>query len=76
MFFSPIVPINIYLGLNSDGRKSGEADVDFDTHDEACEAMKKDKSNMGKREIVEGLTQLLVSYSHCFCYNCCRPSIH
>ena len=36
------------LGLNAEGRKSGEADVDFDTHEEACEAMKKDKSNMGE----------------------------
>lgn len=34
--------------MNADGRKSGEADVDFSSHEEACEAMKKDKSNMGE----------------------------
>lgn len=47
MFFAPLQPVDIALGMSFDGRKSGEADVDFDTHDEACEAMKKDKSNMG-----------------------------
>ena len=31
---------------NNDGRASGEADVDFATHDEAKEAMRKDRGTM------------------------------
>lgn len=49
------MPVHIVLGINHDGRKSGEADVDFESHDEACEAMKMDQSNMGA-------TYLLLNY--------------
>lgn len=48
-FFHPLPVVDVVIGLNEDGRKSGEADVDFETHEDACEAMKKDKSNMGNR---------------------------
>lgn len=47
-FFAPLRPVEIVIGVNDDGRKSGEADVDFATHEDACDSMKKDKSNMGE----------------------------
>ena len=37
--------------FSSPGRPKGECDVDFTSHQDAEEAMKKDKQNMGKRVI-------------------------
>lgn len=46
-----------------DGRLNGEAEVDFQTHDDACEAMKYDKKYIGSRYIElflqSGSTKLL-----------------
>ncbi|XP_015520931.1 heterogeneous nuclear ribonucleoprotein H [Neodiprion pinetum] len=50
-FFRPIVPVNIRLLLENSGRASGEADVEFASHDEAVKAMSKDKSHMSHRYI-------------------------
>lgn len=50
-FFRPIVPINIRIILENNGRASGEADVEFATHEEAVKAMSKDKSHMSHRYI-------------------------
>lgn len=40
-FFRPLNPINIRLIHDNSGRASGEADVEFATHDDAVKAMNK-----------------------------------
>ncbi|XP_014211583.1 heterogeneous nuclear ribonucleoprotein H2 [Copidosoma floridanum] len=50
-FFRPIVPVNIRIILENGGRASGEADVEFGSHEEAVKAMSKDKSHMSHRYI-------------------------
>jgi heterogeneous nuclear ribonucleoprotein F/H len=47
-FFKPLNPVNVVVHYNNDGRASGEADVDFATHEEAKEAMRKDRGTMRK----------------------------
>ena len=47
-FFSPLVPVNVEFEFNEAGRPTGEANVDFSTHQEALDAMKKHKCNMGR----------------------------
>ena len=57
-FFSPLVPVRIEFEFNPmDGRPTGEANVDFSTHQEAVEAMKKHKTNMRKLGISLGLSK-------------------
>ena len=43
-FFSPLSLVNITIQYNADGRASGDADVDFATHEDAVEAMKRNKA--------------------------------
>ncbi|CAH1794102.1 unnamed protein product [Owenia fusiformis] len=52
-FFSPMQPVNVCLKYLDDGtgRASGECDVDFATHEDAKDAMKKDKAMMEHRYI-------------------------
>lgn len=50
-FFRPVIPVNIRLLYDNSGRASGEADVEFATHDEALKAMSKDKGHMQHRYI-------------------------
>jgi heterogeneous nuclear ribonucleoprotein F/H len=50
-FFKPIVPINVRLLQDHTGRASGEADVEFASHDDAMRAMSKDKGHMQHRYI-------------------------
>ncbi|XP_077998964.1 heterogeneous nuclear ribonucleoprotein H2-like isoform X2 [Glandiceps talaboti] len=50
-FFQPIVPFKVHIQYEQNGRVSGEADVEFATHDDAVAAMSKDKANMGHRYI-------------------------
>ncbi|XP_063244417.1 LOW QUALITY PROTEIN: heterogeneous nuclear ribonucleoprotein H2 [Bacillus rossius redtenbacheri] len=50
-FFRPLVPVNIRLLYDNSGRASGEADVEFATHEEATKAMSKDKGHMQHRYI-------------------------
>ena len=45
-FFKPLNPVVISIHQNSDGRASGEADVEFATHGEAKEGMGKNKESM------------------------------
>ena len=56
-FFVPLMCINICIQYNKDGRPSGDADVDFASHEEAQEALRRNKALM--RELSR----------HCdFCY--------
>ncbi|XP_056643648.1 heterogeneous nuclear ribonucleoprotein H-like [Diorhabda carinulata] len=50
-FFKPVMPVNIRLIQDSSGRASGEADVEFDSHEDAVRAMSKDKGHMQHRYI-------------------------
>jgi len=50
-FFAPLSPAMVVFQYNADGRPSGEADVDFNTHFDAEAAMKKHKAMMGTRYI-------------------------
>lgn len=38
-FFRPIEPVNVRIIMENGGRPSGEADVEFATHEEAVKAM-------------------------------------
>ena len=44
----PLTCVNICIQYNKDGRPSGDADVDFDSHEEAQEAMRRNKASMRK----------------------------
>ncbi|XP_076800482.1 heterogeneous nuclear ribonucleoprotein H2-like isoform X1 [Clavelina lepadiformis] len=50
-FFSPIVPVRIHREYGRDGRVSGEADVEFASHQDAQAAMQKDGATMTHRYI-------------------------
>ncbi|KAM3955009.1 heterogeneous nuclear ribonucleoprotein H2 [Aphomia sociella] len=50
-FFKPIWPTNINILYDNSGRPSGEADVDFECHEDAMRAMRRDKNNMDHRYI-------------------------
>ena len=48
-FFAPlhVTPVRVDFEQGPNGRPTGEANVDFKTHQEAVEAMKNHKKNMG-----------------------------
>lgn len=50
-FFSPLKPVHCNVIYNSKGMHSGGGNAWFKTHDEAEEAMKRDKDKMGSRYI-------------------------
>ncbi|KAK1788193.1 hypothetical protein P4O66_016656 [Electrophorus voltai] len=50
-FFSPLNPVRVHVEVGPDGRVTGEADVEFATHEDAVAAMSKDKANMQHRYI-------------------------
>ncbi|KAM5237244.1 heterogeneous nuclear ribonucleoprotein F isoform 2-T2 [Ctenodactylus gundi] len=50
-FFSPLNPVRVHIEIGPDGRVTGEADVEFATHEEAVAAMSKDRANMKYRYI-------------------------
>ncbi|CAG9120608.1 unnamed protein product [Plutella xylostella] len=50
-FFKPIRPMNIDILYDNSGRPSGEADVEFECHEDAMRAMRRDKNNMEHRYI-------------------------
>lgn len=39
-------PIRVHIDIGADGRATGEADVEFVTHEDAVAAMSKDKNHM------------------------------
>ncbi|XP_020775178.1 G-rich sequence factor 1 isoform X2 [Boleophthalmus pectinirostris] len=50
-FFSPLVVSKVLIEFGPDGRPSGEADVYFTCHQEAVEAMSRDRMHIGERYI-------------------------
>ncbi|XP_069313634.1 heterogeneous nuclear ribonucleoprotein F-like isoform X5 [Eulemur rufifrons] len=50
-FFSPLKPVRVQIEIGPDGRVTGEADVEFATHEEAVASMSKDRANMQHRYI-------------------------
>lgn len=50
-FFAPLTPVAVHMEYDRQGRASGEATVDFATHEEASEAMGKNRQSMGHRYI-------------------------
>uniref|UniRef100_A0A2K6AWX9 RRM domain-containing protein n=1 Tax=Macaca nemestrina TaxID=9545 RepID=A0A2K6AWX9_MACNE len=50
-FFSPLHPMRVHIEIGPDGRVTGEADVEFATHEDAVAAMAKDKANMQHRYV-------------------------
>ncbi|XP_026479530.1 heterogeneous nuclear ribonucleoprotein F-like [Ctenocephalides felis] len=50
-FFKPIMPINVSIKYEPNGRATGEADVEFASNYEALQAMQKDKGHMHHRYI-------------------------
>ncbi|KAB0348642.1 hypothetical protein FD754_013499 [Muntiacus muntjak] len=49
--FSPLNPVRVHIETGPDGRVTGEADVEFATHEEAVAAMSKDRANVQHRYI-------------------------
>ncbi|XP_058153341.1 G-rich sequence factor 1 isoform X1 [Dasypus novemcinctus] len=50
-FFAPLKPVRITMEYSSSGKATGEADVHFDTHEDAVAAMHKDRSHVHHRYI-------------------------
>ncbi|XP_074076469.1 heterogeneous nuclear ribonucleoprotein H-like [Macrotis lagotis] len=50
-FFSPLCPLRVHIEIGQDGKATGEADVDFVTHEDAVAAMIKEKTYMQHRYI-------------------------
>lgn len=63
-FFSPLNPVRVHIEIGPDGRVTGEADVEFATHEDAVAAMSKDKANMRKLYCVFVVTVI------CFFFTC------
>lgn len=53
-FFRPLQPISVKILYDDLGRVSGEADVEFVTHEDAAKAMNRNKANMRKFNFFEG----------------------
>lgn len=45
-FFAPLHPIRVHIDVGPNGKSTGEADVEFATHEDAVSAMSKDKNHM------------------------------
>ena len=65
-FFSPLIPINIVIEKNEVGRLSGEGEVSFGSHEDAVEAMRKDRTHIG----------MYTCSVHVYQYYCYRLYIH
>ncbi|XP_020555177.1 heterogeneous nuclear ribonucleoprotein H isoform X2 [Oryzias latipes] len=50
-FFSPLIPLRVHIDVAPNGKSTGEADVEFRSHEDAVAAMSKDKNHMQHRYI-------------------------
>ncbi|CAL9701728.1 unnamed protein product [Knipowitschia caucasica] len=50
-FFAPLNPVRVHIDVTHNGKATGEADVEFCSHEDAVAAMSKDKNNMQHRYI-------------------------
>lgn len=50
-FFSPLNPLRVHIDVGPNGKSTGEADVEFRSHEDAVAAMSKDKNHMQHRYI-------------------------
>ncbi|KAL4640869.1 heterogeneous nuclear ribonucleoprotein H3 [Arapaima gigas] len=50
-FFSPLNPVRVHIDIGPNGKATGEADVEFGSHEDAVSAMSKDKNHMQHRYI-------------------------
>ncbi|XP_066549485.1 heterogeneous nuclear ribonucleoprotein H3 isoform X1 [Amia ocellicauda] len=50
-FFSPLNPVRVHIDVAPNGKSTGEADVEFGSHEDAVSAMSKDKNHMQHRYI-------------------------
>lgn len=50
-FFSPLHPMRVHIEIGPDGRVTGKEDVECAAHEDAVEAMAKDKANMQHRYV-------------------------
>lgn len=48
-FFSPLTPIDIRTGYYENGRSTGDGYVEFSSIEEAKQALRKDRQNIGSR---------------------------
>ena len=51
-FFQPLVPIRVNMDFDQFGRPSGEAEVFFQSHEDAQSAMKKNNQHIGEPHVV------------------------
>lgn len=51
--------MRVHIEIGPDGRVTGEADVEFATHEDAVAAMSKDKANMRESKISDFITSTL-----------------
>lgn len=47
-FFAPLVPVRVNIDFDHYGRPSGEAEVQFGSHEDAMSAMQKNNAHMGE----------------------------
>ncbi|NP_001035439.1 heterogeneous nuclear ribonucleoprotein H3 isoform 2 [Danio rerio] len=50
-FFGPLTPVRVHIDMGPNGKSTGEADVEFRSHEDAVSAMSKDKNHMQHRYI-------------------------
>ncbi|XP_043111594.1 heterogeneous nuclear ribonucleoprotein H3 isoform X1 [Puntigrus tetrazona] len=50
-FFAPLIPVRVHIDVGPNGKSTGEADVEFGSHEDAVSAMSKDKNHMQHRYI-------------------------
>lgn len=50
-FFAPLNPLRVHIDVAPNGKATGEADVEFRSHEDAVAAMSKDKNHMQHRYI-------------------------
>lgn len=56
--------MRVHIEIGPDGRVTGEADVEFATHEDAVAAMSKDKANMREFKISDFTTSTLHIDAH------------